>query len=45
MSHLDDMWYTRDKESNIQDFDDEDFIDKEDLKEEMNAYIVDHMMN
>jgi hypothetical protein len=40
MSDLDDMWYTRDKESNIQDFGDEDLIDKEDFKEDMNAYIV-----
>jgi hypothetical protein len=40
MSDLDDMWYTGDKESNIQDFEDEDLIDKEDFKEEMNAYIV-----
>jgi hypothetical protein len=29
-----------DKESNIQDFEDEDLVDKEDFKEEMNAYIV-----
>jgi hypothetical protein len=28
------------KESNIQDFEDEDLVDKEDFKEEMNAYIV-----
>jgi hypothetical protein len=40
MSDLDDMWYTRDKERNIQDFEDEDLVDKEDIKEEMNAYIV-----
>jgi hypothetical protein len=40
MSGLDDMWYTGDKESNIQDFEDEDLVDKEDFKEEMNAYIV-----
>jgi hypothetical protein len=40
MSDLDDMWYTRDKESSIQDFEDEDLIDKEDFKEEMNVYIV-----
>jgi hypothetical protein len=40
MSDLDDMWYTGDKESNIQDFEDEDLVDKEDFKEEMNAYIV-----
>jgi hypothetical protein len=39
-SDLDDMWYTRDKKSNIQDFEDEDLVDKEDFKEEMNAYIV-----
>jgi hypothetical protein len=40
MSGLDDMWYTGDKESNIHDFEDEDLVDKEDFKEEMNAYIV-----
>jgi hypothetical protein len=40
MSDLDDMWYTGDEESNIQDFEDEDLVDKEDFKEEMNAYIV-----
>jgi hypothetical protein len=40
MSDLDDMWYTGDKESNIQDFEDEDLVDKEDFKEEMSAYIV-----
>jgi hypothetical protein len=40
MSDLDDMWYTGDKESNIQDFEDEYLVDKEDFKEEMNAYIV-----
>jgi hypothetical protein len=34
------MWYTGDKESNIQDFEDEDLVDKEDIKEEMNVYIV-----
>jgi hypothetical protein len=34
------MWYTGDKESNIQDFEDEYLVDKEDFKEEMNAYIV-----
>jgi hypothetical protein len=39
-SDLDDMWYTGDKKSNIQDFEDEDLVDKEDFKEEMNAYIV-----
>jgi hypothetical protein len=37
MSDLDDMWYTGDKESNIQYFEDEDLVDKEDFKEEMNA--------
>jgi hypothetical protein len=41
MSDLDDMWYTGDKESNIQDFEDEDMVDNEDFKEEMNAYIID----
>jgi hypothetical protein len=40
MSDLDGMWYTGDKESNIQDFEDTDLDDKEDFKEEMNAYIV-----
>jgi hypothetical protein len=40
-SDLDDMWYTRDKESNIQGFEDEDLIDNEDFKEEMNAYVID----
>jgi hypothetical protein len=40
MSDLDDMWYVEDKESNIQVFEDEDLFDKEDFKEEMNAYIV-----
>jgi hypothetical protein len=40
-SELDDMWYTGDKESNIQDFEDEDLVDNEDFKEEMNAYIID----
>jgi hypothetical protein len=34
------MWYTGDKESNIQDFEDEDLVDNEDFKEEMNAYII-----
>jgi hypothetical protein len=43
MSDLDDMWYTRDKKSNIQDFEDEDLVDKEDFKEEMNAYIVEEL--
>jgi hypothetical protein len=41
MGDLDDMWYTRDKESNIQGFEDEDFIDNEDFKEEMNVNIID----
>jgi hypothetical protein len=41
MSGLDDMWYTRDKESNIQGFEDEVLIDNEDFKEEMNANIID----
>jgi hypothetical protein len=40
-SDLNDMWYTGDKESNIQDFEDEDMVDNEDFKEEMNAYIID----
>jgi hypothetical protein len=40
MSDLDDMWYMEDKESNTQDFEDKDLVDKEDFKEEMNAYIV-----
>jgi hypothetical protein len=40
MSGLDDMWYTGYKESNIQDFEDEDLVDKEDFKEEMNVHIV-----
>jgi hypothetical protein len=40
MSDLNYMWYTGDKESNIQDFEDEDLVDNEDFKEEMNAYIV-----
>jgi hypothetical protein len=35
------MWYTGDKESNIQGFEDEDLIDNEDFKEDMNAYIID----
>jgi hypothetical protein len=39
-SDLDNMWYTGDKERNIQYFEDEDLVDKEDFKEEMNAYIV-----
>jgi hypothetical protein len=41
MSDLDDMWYTGDKERNIQDFEDEDMVDNEDFKEEMHAYIID----
>jgi hypothetical protein len=41
MSDLDDMWYTRDKESNIQDIEDEDWDDNEDFKEETNANEVD----
>jgi hypothetical protein len=41
MSDLDDMWYTGDKESNIQVFEDEDVIDNEDFKEEMNVNIID----
>jgi hypothetical protein len=41
MSDLDDMWYTRDKETNIQDFEDKDWDDNEDLKEETNANVVD----
>jgi hypothetical protein len=40
MTDLDDMWHTGDKESNIQDFEDEDLVYKEDFKEEMNAFIV-----
>jgi hypothetical protein len=32
MSDLDVMWYTGDKESNIQDFEDEDLVDKEAFK-------------
>jgi hypothetical protein len=40
ISNLDDMWYMEDKESNIQDFEDKDWDDKEDFKEEMNPYIV-----
>jgi hypothetical protein len=39
-SDLDNMWYTGDKESNTQDFEKEDLVDKEDFKGEMNAYIV-----
>jgi hypothetical protein len=41
MSDLDDMCYTGEKESNIQDFEDEDWDDNEDFKEEMNANIID----
>jgi hypothetical protein len=41
MRDLDDMWYTGDKESNIQYFEDEDLVDNEDFKEEINAYIID----
>jgi hypothetical protein len=41
MRDLGDMWYTRDKESNIQDFEDEDWDDNEDFKEETNANEVD----
>jgi hypothetical protein len=37
MRDLDDMWYMGDKESNIQDFEDEDWDDNEDFKEETNA--------
>jgi hypothetical protein len=48
MSDLDDMWYTGDKESNIQDFEEEDWDDNEDFKEETNANVVNdytfHMM-
>jgi predicted 3-demethylubiquinone-9 3-methyltransferase (glyoxalase superfamily) len=40
MSDRDVLWYTGDKESNIQDFENEDLVDKEDFKEEMNAYII-----
>jgi hypothetical protein len=41
MSDLDDMWYTADKESNIQDFEDEDWDDNVNFKEETNANVVD----
>jgi hypothetical protein len=41
---LDDMWYTGDKESNIQGFEDEDLIDNEDFKEETNANVVDGLL-
>jgi hypothetical protein len=40
-SDLDDMWYTGDKESNIQDFEDENLDDNEDFKEETNANVDD----
>jgi hypothetical protein len=40
MSDLDDMWYTGDKESNIQDFEDEDWNDNENFKEQKNANVV-----
>jgi hypothetical protein len=32
MSDLDDMWYMGDKESNIQEFEDEDLVDNKDSK-------------
>jgi hypothetical protein len=35
------MWYTGDKENNIQGFEDEDFIDNEDFKGEKNTNVVD----
>jgi hypothetical protein len=41
MSDLDDMWYTRDKETNIQDIEDKDWDENEDSKEERNANVVD----
>jgi hypothetical protein len=41
MSNLDDMWYMGDKESNIQDFEDEDWDDNVDFKQERNANVVD----
>jgi hypothetical protein len=41
MSDLYDMWYMGDKESNIQDFEDEDWDDNEDFKEETNENVVD----
>jgi hypothetical protein len=44
MRDLDDMWYTIDKESNIQDFEDEDWDDNEDFKEETNANVVDGLL-
>jgi hypothetical protein len=40
-SDLDDMWYTGDKESNIQDFENKYWDDNEDFKEEKNANVVD----
>jgi hypothetical protein len=40
-SNLDNMRYTRDKGSNIQDFEDKDWDDSEDFKEETNANEVD----
>jgi hypothetical protein len=41
ISNLDDMWYMEDKESIIQDFEDKDWDDNEDFKEETNANGVD----
>jgi hypothetical protein len=41
MNDLDDMRYMEDKERNIQDFEDEDWDDNEDFKEETNAHVVD----
>jgi hypothetical protein len=41
MSDLDDMWYMEDKERNIQDFEDKDWDDNEDFKEETNSNVVD----
>jgi hypothetical protein len=41
MSDLYDMWYTGDKESDVQDFEDKDWDDNEDFKEETNANVVD----
>jgi hypothetical protein len=40
-SNLDNMRYMRDKGSNIQDFEDKDWDDNEDFKEETNANVVD----
>jgi hypothetical protein len=40
-SDQDDMWYTEDKESYIRDFEDKDWDDNEDFKEELNANVVD----